>query len=173
GASARGTLGEPDRGGLLLLGLVQPLDGDGVAGVVLVQDGGEGGWGVEGPAVDGGDQVAGGQPCLCGGATGDDLADGGAGAAGVADAEHRVTDRELAGVAGSDRGQPGCALCLQDGDVVATVVAHHGGRVAAAVADVGDLDAGGALDHVVVGEHPPVGAEHHAGAGRPGSLDPL
>ena len=69
-------------------------------------------------------------------------------------------------------GQAGRVLQLDHRHVVAGVVADDRGRVGLAVADVGDLDRGGAVDHVVVGQHLAVGGQHDAGAGRrrpPGS----
>ena len=62
--------------------------------------------------------------------------------------------------------RPLALVSLIDGHVTGAVVADHGGRVGLAVADVGHADAGGAVDHVVVGEDLAVGGEHHAGAGR-------
>ena len=41
---------------------------------------------------------------------------------------------------------------LQDGDVLRPVVADHAGRVGLAVPDIGHADAGGPIDHVVVGQ---------------------
>ena len=52
----------------------------------------------------------------------------------------------------------------QHRDVLRLVIAHHGRLVGLAVADVGDADRGGAVDHVVVGEDLAVGRQHDAGA---------
>src|SRR5689334_19067940 len=62
-------------------------------------------------------------------------------------------------------GQAGGAGQLQDGDVFALVVPGHAGPVGLAVAEVGDADGGGTVDHVIVGQHHAIGAYHHAGAG--------
>ena len=91
-------------------------------------------------------------------------------ALGVAQGGHTVAGLHGGGVAQAGGGQPGGALQLQHRHVVAGVVSDHGGRVGLAVADVGDLDRGGAVDDVVVGEHLAGGRQHDAGAHRGGPL---
>src|SRR5207244_1283071 len=78
----------------------------------------------------------------------------------------RGDDLAEAGVA-ADRGglQTRRALELEERHVVRHVVPQHGRRVRAAVADVGDADARGAPDHVVVRQHEAGGADHDPGAG--------
>ena len=66
--------------------------------------------------------------------------------------------------------QPGRALQLEHRDVVGLVVADDLRRVGLAVADVGDLDRRGAVDHVVVGQHLTGRGQDHPGAGRLGAL---
>src|SRR6202012_3852137 len=59
------------------------------------------------------------------------------------------------------------------GNVVGGIVADDLGRIGLAVTDVGHLDRGGAVDHVVVGQDLAGGGQHDAGTGRGGLLVPV
>ena len=91
-------------------------------------------------------------------------------AARVAEGDHAVTGLDAGGVAEAGDGEAGCVLQLNHRDVLGVVVSHDRGRVGAAVADVGDLDRSGAIDHVVVRQDLTVRGQHDAGAGRGGLL---
>ena len=85
-------------------------------------------------------------------------------ATGVTDPDHRLADG--GGAAGDGDGLEAAGVDqLDDGHVAGAVVAHHVGRVRLAVAHVGHADAGGPVDHVVVGQDHAVGGEDHAGSG--------
>ena len=117
-----------------------------------------------GPFVAGGDR-----PAQAGDPAGGDR--GGAVAAErVADGDDLVADAHLRRVAEARGRQARGALQLQHRDVLGRAVADHLRRVGAAVADVPDLDRGGAVDHVVVGEHLAVRSQDDPGAGRLAAL---
>ena len=85
--------------------------------------------------------------------------------AGVADGHDRVTDADVGGVGQAHRLEPRHVVDLDQRDVVDDVVAEHVRGVGrAGVGDL-DLDGGGAVDHVVVGEDLARRREDHAGAG--------
>src|SRR5207302_10437570 len=78
---------------------------------------------------------------------------------GVADGDHVVAHLQGGGPAQLHRRQVADALDLDDGDVGVRIGAQQRGRVALVVGGQHDLDVGGAVDHVVVGEHDAVGAD--------------
>src|SRR5580692_6398888 len=88
----------------------------------------------------------------------------------VAERDHFLADRGGVGVAELHCLQAGGALQLQHRDVLGLVVADDPCRIGPAVADIGDLDRGCALDHVVVGQDLAVRGQHQPGAQRLGLL---
>src|SRR6202167_3404984 len=88
----------------------------------------------------------------------------------VAERDHLLADRGGVGVAELHGLKAGGALQLQHGDVLGLVVADDLGLVGLAVADIGHLDRGCALDHVVVRQDLAVRGQHQPGAQRLGLL---
>ena len=84
----------------------------------------------------------------------------------VADGHHAVAHVQVVGVAQNHRGQP-LGVHLQDGHVVAFVVADEGRVIGVAVVH-GYGDAVGVFHHVVVGQDIAVLGEDEAGTGRGG-----
>ena len=84
----------------------------------------------------------------------------------VADGHHAVAHVQIVGIAQNHRGQP-LSVYLQDGHVVAFVVADEGGVIGVAVVH-GYGDAVGVFHHVVVGQDIAVLGEDEAGTGRGG-----
>ncbi len=87
-------------------------------------------------------------------------------AARVTDGQDRGAQRDLGGVAHRDRLQARRVLQLEQRHVLGGVIADDPRRVGLARGDLGGLDRGGAVDHVIVGEHETIGVEHHPGAFR-------
>src|ERR1700733_11025137 len=88
----------------------------------------------------------------------------------VAERDHLLADRGGVGVADLHGLKAGGALQLQHGDALGLVVADALALVGLAVADIGQLDRGSALDRVVVGQDLAVRGQHQAGAQRLGLL---
>src|SRR3954453_20623273 len=86
----------------------------------------------------------------------------------VADDHHPVADPDGVAVPQLDVAQRMAGVDLEQGDVGRLVHALDLGGVVPVVQV--DLDRGGAFDHVVVGDHQAVGADHEAAAARVGAV---